>query len=69
MKTPPDQNKVLLLEAFDTLFNKRDYEAAVRRASRGPRRVVISPMWPKLSCGLRAYFNCRHREALFGASQ
>jgi hypothetical protein len=27
MKTTPDQNKALVLEAFDTLFNKRDYEA------------------------------------------
>jgi hypothetical protein len=24
-KTTPDQNKALVLEAFDTLFNKRDY--------------------------------------------
>ena len=28
-KTTPEQNKALVLEAFDTLFNKRDYEAAV----------------------------------------
>jgi predicted SnoaL-like aldol condensation-catalyzing enzyme len=28
MKTPPEQNKALVLEAFDTLFNKRDYDAA-----------------------------------------
>ena len=27
-KTTPDQNKALVLEAFDTLFNKRDYDAA-----------------------------------------
>jgi predicted SnoaL-like aldol condensation-catalyzing enzyme len=27
-KTTPEQNKGLVLEAFDTLFNKRDYEAA-----------------------------------------
>ncbi len=26
----PEQNKELVLEAFDTLFNKRDYEAAER---------------------------------------
>jgi predicted SnoaL-like aldol condensation-catalyzing enzyme len=30
MKTAPEQNKALVLEAFDTLFNKRDYDAAVR---------------------------------------
>jgi predicted SnoaL-like aldol condensation-catalyzing enzyme len=27
-KTTPEQNKVLVLKAFDTLFNKRDYAAA-----------------------------------------
>ena len=26
IKTTPEQNKALVLEAFDTLFNKRDYE-------------------------------------------
>ena len=30
IKTTPEQNKALVLEAFDTLFNKRDYEAADR---------------------------------------
>ena len=29
-KTTPEQNKALVLEAFDTLFNKRDYDAAIR---------------------------------------
>jgi predicted SnoaL-like aldol condensation-catalyzing enzyme len=29
-KTTPNQNKTLVLEAFDTLFNKRDYAAAER---------------------------------------
>lgn len=28
--TSPEQNKALVIEAFDTLFNKRDYEAAER---------------------------------------
>jgi predicted SnoaL-like aldol condensation-catalyzing enzyme/predicted ester cyclase len=28
MKTTPEQNKKLVLEAFETLFNKRDYAAA-----------------------------------------
>ena len=28
--TTPEQNKALVLEAFDTLFNKRDYLAAER---------------------------------------
>jgi predicted SnoaL-like aldol condensation-catalyzing enzyme len=29
-KTTPELNKALVLEAFDTLFNKRDYAAAER---------------------------------------
>jgi predicted SnoaL-like aldol condensation-catalyzing enzyme len=29
-KTTPGQNKAIVLKAFDTLFNKRDYEAAER---------------------------------------
>jgi predicted SnoaL-like aldol condensation-catalyzing enzyme len=29
-KTTPEQNKALVLEAFDTLFNKRDHAAAER---------------------------------------
>jgi predicted SnoaL-like aldol condensation-catalyzing enzyme len=28
MKTTAEENKVLVLQAFDTLFNKRDYQAA-----------------------------------------
>ena len=28
-KTTPEQNKAIVLEAFETLFNKRDYTAAV----------------------------------------
>ena len=27
-RTTPEQNKALVLEAFNTLFNKRDYDAA-----------------------------------------
>src|SRR5579863_17446 len=35
MRQPkPEQNKALVLEAFDTLFNKRDYVAAERYWSR-----------------------------------
>ena len=29
-KTTPEQNKALVLKAFDMLFNKRDYDAASR---------------------------------------
>ncbi len=29
-RTTPAENKTLVLEAFDTLFNKRDYAAAER---------------------------------------
>jgi len=35
MQTTPEQNKALVLEAFDTLFNKRDYAAAERFWSPG----------------------------------
>jgi hypothetical protein len=34
-KTTPEQHKALVLEAFDTLFNKRDYAAAERFWSDG----------------------------------
>jgi predicted SnoaL-like aldol condensation-catalyzing enzyme len=30
MTTTAEMNKALVLEAFDTLFNKRDYEVAKR---------------------------------------
>jgi predicted SnoaL-like aldol condensation-catalyzing enzyme len=30
LKTTPERNKAIVLEAFDTLFNKRDYAAAQR---------------------------------------
>jgi predicted SnoaL-like aldol condensation-catalyzing enzyme len=29
-ETPQDRNKAIVLEAFDTLFNRRDYETAER---------------------------------------
>ena len=32
--TTPEQNKAIVLEAFETLFNKRDYKAAERYWSR-----------------------------------
>jgi predicted SnoaL-like aldol condensation-catalyzing enzyme len=34
-KTTPEQNKALVLEAFDALFNRRDYAAAERFWSPG----------------------------------
>jgi predicted SnoaL-like aldol condensation-catalyzing enzyme len=30
MKTTPEENKALVLKAFDTLFNRRDYAAAAQ---------------------------------------
>ena len=35
MKATPEQNKKLVLDAFDILFNKRDYAAAARQDRRG----------------------------------
>jgi hypothetical protein len=34
MTTTPGQNRAIVLEAFDTLFNKRDYGAAEKFWSR-----------------------------------
>src|SRR5882757_10202947 len=33
MKTTEENNKKLVLEAFDTLFNKRDYAAAIQHSN------------------------------------
>jgi predicted SnoaL-like aldol condensation-catalyzing enzyme len=33
MESTPEQNKATVLEAFDTLFNKRDYATAERFSS------------------------------------
>jgi hypothetical protein len=43
-RTTPEQNKALVLEAFDTLFNKRDYP--------GPAigRIATSSTAPRLRC-------------------
>src|SRR5579863_5108204 len=38
-RTTPEQNKALVLEAFETLFNKRDYAAAERFWSDRPYRA------------------------------
>jgi predicted SnoaL-like aldol condensation-catalyzing enzyme len=35
MNTTVSENKLIVLEAFDTLFNKRDYKAAERLWSPG----------------------------------
>jgi hypothetical protein len=37
IKTTPEQNKTLVLQAFDTLFNKRDHKAAERPSGTGHR--------------------------------
>ena len=51
-KTTSEQNKALVLEAFDTLFNKRDYMAAERfwspkyiqhSAHIAPGRPIVRP--------------------------
>ena len=50
--TTPEQNKALVLEAFDTLFNKRDYAAAERFWS--PRYIQHSAHIPPGRDGLFA---------------
>jgi hypothetical protein len=43
-RTSPEQNKALVLEAFDTLFNKRDYAAAERFWSDRARIRRLPPL-------------------------
>jgi hypothetical protein len=43
IKTTPQQNKALVLEAFDTLLDKRDYDAASRFWSDKYRSVEKRP--------------------------
>ena len=50
--TTPEQNKALVLEAFDTLFNKRDYAAAEQFWS--PRYIQHSAHIPPGRDGLFA---------------
>src|SRR5216683_2133735 len=56
-KTTPEQNKALVLEAFDTLFNKRDYAAAEKFWS--PHYIQhsahIPPVVRACSVSLRAF--------------
>jgi hypothetical protein len=46
-KTTPEQNKVIVLEAFNTLFNKRDYAAGtflvteVHPQVTAPKRAIV----------------------------
>ena len=40
-QTIEERNKALVLEAFDTLFNKRDYEAAKRRPYPARTRWIV----------------------------
>jgi hypothetical protein len=64
IKTTPVQNKALVLEAFDTLFNKRDYNAAERYwSSNYIQATPIFGAWnlpprsrldPKTSCSFSA---------------
>jgi predicted SnoaL-like aldol condensation-catalyzing enzyme len=49
-ETTPEQNKVLVLKAFDTLFNKRDYVAAERYWS--PEYIQHSALVPPGRDGL-----------------
>ena len=56
-KTTPEQNKALVLEAFDTLFNKRDYAAAERFWSPDyiQHSAHIAPGRESLSISSRAF--------------
>src|ERR1700731_2704890 len=61
-KTTPEQNKAIVLEAFDTLFNKRDFAAAKRfwsdryiqhSAQIAPGREVLFALIQSLPATLR----------------
>ena len=41
LKTTPEQNKAFVLEAFDTLLNKRDYGAAESIAVADDRALFV----------------------------
>ena len=61
--TSPEQNKALVLEAFDTLFNKRDYAAAERFWS--DRYIQHSAQCPCSVYSTRSpKFKLRHYPAL-----
>jgi predicted SnoaL-like aldol condensation-catalyzing enzyme len=47
VKTTPVQNKALVLQAFDTLFNKRDYKAAERYWSSNYIQHSAHPTWAR----------------------
>ena len=49
-QTTQERNKALVLEAFDTLFNKRDYEAAQRYWS--PNYIQHRRILPRAGSGL-----------------
>jgi hypothetical protein len=53
------KNKALVLEAFDTLFNKRDYAAAERYWFCWTLRVI------RVIAGLRLRWTLRHLEPSF----
>jgi len=52
-QTKEVRNKALALEAFDTLFNKRDYAAAERFWS--PRYIQQAPTSPRAGRGCSSW--------------
>lgn len=53
MKTTPEQNKQIVLDSFNALFNKRDYEAAkrfwspnyIQHSAISRRAVTVCSVW------------------------
>jgi hypothetical protein len=60
------QSKAVVLEAFDTLFNKRDYGAAERFWSLARRSLplLFADYLRKIGCRQRPYPRCRKGKAL-----
>jgi hypothetical protein len=56
-KTTSEQNKALVLEAFDTLFNKRDYTAAdaIGHLSTFSTALILSLVVKAYSISSRAF--------------
>ena len=59
IKTTPEQNKTLVLQAFDTLFNKRDYKAAERYGHRTTFNTARTSRLGATACSI--WSGARHR--------
>jgi len=59
IKTTPEQNKTLVLQAFDTLFNKRDYNAPSGTGHRTTFNTARTSRLGATACSI--WLGARHR--------